>query len=62
MARGRYAVKGRTRIIALSAVYQRGKTQVPSEVRRFLGLEDGHKIVWILSEGEIVVRNSEDAV
>jgi bifunctional DNA-binding transcriptional regulator/antitoxin component of YhaV-PrlF toxin-antitoxin module len=39
------------KIRAVSTLYQRGKTQVPSEVRRSLEVKDGDKLVWII-EGE----------
>lgn len=33
-------------IVALSKVFQRGKTVIPSEVRALLKVEDGDRIVW----------------
>jgi len=42
--------------IDVSKVFDRGKTQIPSDVRRFLGLKDGNKIVWKLESGKIVVE------
>jgi len=33
-------------IIAISRVFQRGKTVIPSEVRLILDTSDGDKIVW----------------
>ncbi len=33
-------------IIAVSKVFQRGKTVLPSEVRKLLNIKDGDKIVW----------------
>lgn len=34
-------------IVATSKVFQKGKTQIPSQVRRELDLKDGDIIVWI---------------
>jgi len=33
-------------IVAISRVFQKGKTVIPSEVRSLLGVSDGHKILW----------------
>jgi bifunctional DNA-binding transcriptional regulator/antitoxin component of YhaV-PrlF toxin-antitoxin module len=33
-------------IVAISRVFQKGKTVIPSEVRRLLGVSDGDKILW----------------
>lgn len=46
------------KIVALSKVYQRGKTQIPAEVRRSLGLKDGDKLVWIIESGKWVVERA----
>jgi len=44
-------------IIAVSKIFQHGKTVVPVEVRRSLGLEDGDRLVWILEDGRWVVES-----
>jgi len=44
------------RTIDISKVFDRGKTQVPSDVRKLLGLKDGDKIVWKLENGKVVVE------
>ena len=44
------------RTLAVSRVYQHGKTQVPSDVRGILGLQDGDKIVWKLDNEKVVVE------
>jgi len=41
--------------VDVSRVFGRGKTQIPADVRRFLGLKDGTKIVWKLENGKITV-------
>jgi len=46
------------RLIGMSKVYQRGKTQIPSEVRKVLSIEDGQKAVWLFKEGDIVIRKA----
>jgi len=33
-------------IVAISKVFQKGKTVIPSEVRLILDVSDGDKIVW----------------
>lgn len=33
-------------IVAVSKVFQIGKTVIPSEVRLILGVSDGDKVVW----------------
>lgn len=43
-------------IIAISKVFQKGKVQVPSDVRKMLGIKDGTKLVWKLKEGKIFVE------
>ena len=42
--------------VDVSKVFGRGKTQIPADVRRILGLKDGTKIVWKLEGGKIVVE------
>jgi len=44
------------RIKAISKLYGKGKTSVPSEVRKSLGAKDGDKILWIKEEGKWVVE------
>ena len=52
-----------TRVIATSKMFQKGKTVVPSEVRRILGVVDGDNIAWIYNESEstIVILTSKKA-
>ena len=33
-------------VIATSKVFQKGKTVLPSEIRKILGIIDGDKVVW----------------
>lgn len=42
-------------IVDVSKVFGRGKTQIPSDVRKTLGLKDGDKIVWKLENGKMTV-------
>ena len=46
------------KIHAISKVYQKGKTQVPSEVRRKIGLIDGDKILWIVKDGNWIIERA----
>jgi AbrB family looped-hinge helix DNA binding protein len=40
-----------------SKVFQRGKTQIPSEVRKRLSLKDGDTVVWfVYQDGSVRVR------
>jgi len=55
----RYEVTQRKRVIAVSKVFQRGKTVIPIEVRKILGLKDGDKIVWLYEAGRVLVEPSE---
>ncbi|MBA7679820.1 hypothetical protein ES703_88124 [subsurface metagenome] len=48
------------RIIDVSKLFQKGKTQVPEEVRKMLDVFDGDKLVWIEgNNGRIVVLASK---
>jgi len=33
--------------VAVSKIFDRGKTVIPSEIRRKLGVADGDKLVWV---------------
>lgn len=46
------------RTLAVSRIYQHGKTHVPSDVRNLLGLQDGDKIVWKLENGKVTVEHA----
>lgn len=46
------------KIYALSKVYQKGKTQIPSEVRRKLSIIDGDKILWLIKDGNLVIERA----
>jgi len=45
-------------IRAVSTTYQKGKTQIPSEVRKSLGIEDGDKLLWIIDNGRWVIERA----
>ena len=48
------------RVIQVSKIFQKGKTQIPDEVRTLLKVVDGDKIVWIESaDGKILVEGSK---
>ena len=46
------------RIIDISKLFQRGKTQVPAEVRKLLNIKDGDKLLWYSEDGKIVVEKA----
>ena len=46
-------------VVAVRKVYGHGRVQIPVEVRRRLGLEDGDKLIFIQSEGEYSIRKAE---
>lgn len=51
---GRYRlVKG---ILAISRLFQYGKTQIPRDVRVALRLNDGDKIIWYSEENRIYIE------
>jgi len=44
-------------IVAISSVYHKGMTHVPSSIRRFLGIEDGDSILYLQDpEGRIYIE------
>lgn len=48
------------KIITVSKLFQKGKTQVPEEVRKMLDVFDGDKLVWIEgNNGRIIVEASK---
>jgi len=42
-------------VIAISTVFQDGKTTIPKEVRGMLALKDGDKILWHINEDDHVL-------
>jgi bifunctional DNA-binding transcriptional regulator/antitoxin component of YhaV-PrlF toxin-antitoxin module len=44
--------------VATSKIFQKGKTQVPSQVRKELDLKDGDTLVWIKFGERYVVERS----
>jgi len=58
MSKAKYVVS--TEILAVSRVFQRGKTQIPKEVREVLQLKDGDNLVWRLDDdGRIFLKRLE---
>lgn len=35
------------KIVAMSTIYQHGKTQVPSPIRKYLGFNDGDTVLYL---------------
>lgn len=46
------------RLVDVSRVYQRGKTQVPSLIRKMLGVKDGDRISWFSEQGKIIIERA----
>jgi bifunctional DNA-binding transcriptional regulator/antitoxin component of YhaV-PrlF toxin-antitoxin module len=44
------------KMLDISKVYQHGKTHIPCEVRKVLGIKDGARLIWTLDNGKIVVE------
>jgi hypothetical protein len=42
-------------IIAISKVFQYGKTTIPKEVRLKLDVQDGDKILWLMDENDHII-------
>jgi len=58
MSKGKYPPP--PKILATSKVFQRGKTQIPKEVREVLQLKDGDNLVWRLDDdGRIFLKRLE---
>jgi len=57
MSKGKYFVP--PSVFAVSKVFQHGKTQVPKEVREFIKLEDGDRIIWHKENEKIFIRRLE---
>ena len=48
-------------VMAVSTVFQEGKTQIPVDVRKMLGLEDGRRLVWSVDlHGNVVVSRGAE--
>jgi AbrB family looped-hinge helix DNA binding protein len=45
-----------TRISAQSTVTSKGQTTIPKDVRDALGLVDGTRIEWIVTDGSLTIR------
>ena len=46
-------------IVATSKIFQKGKTQVPSQVRKELDLKDGDTLVWIKIGERYAIERSQ---
>jgi bifunctional DNA-binding transcriptional regulator/antitoxin component of YhaV-PrlF toxin-antitoxin module len=46
------------KICAISKVFQRGKTQIPSEVRRSMGLQDHDRLLYINENGQWIIEKA----
>jgi len=46
------------KIHAMTKVFQKGKTQVPSEIRHALGIQDGDNLLWIVENGKWIIERA----
>ena len=46
-------------LVALSQIYNRGKTHIPYQIRRLLGVKDGDKLRWYMQNQEVIVKRNE---
>ena len=53
---------GMDTIIAISTVFQFGKTTIPKEVRAKLELKDGDKILWHINEDNNIIISKRQAI
>jgi len=45
------------KIVQVTRVFGGGKTTIPSDVRKMLGIRDGDTVVWYVNErGEVCIR------
>ena len=56
--KGKYVVTNQPGIINVSRVFQHGKTQIPSDVRKILEISDGDRIVWYSDGDRIFVKKA----
>lgn len=47
------------KLIELSKLFQHGKTQVPRDVRNFLNVKDGDRLLWYDDNGKVYVAKAE---
>lgn len=45
-------------LIDVSKVYGKGKTQIPSDIRKMFLITDGDKLKWFVQGGEIIVERA----
>lgn len=43
-------------LLGLSTIYQKGKIQIPSRIRKRFNLADDDKLLWYLIDGKLVVE------
>jgi len=55
MSKSKYPAPVSIKVVDVSKVFQHGKTQIPSDVRRFLDVKDGDKLIWCSHESKIYV-------
>jgi AbrB family looped-hinge helix DNA binding protein len=53
-----YALAPQKHTIAVTTVFQKGKIQLPAEIRKAFNVKDGDKIVWVIIDGKYVVEKA----
>jgi len=43
-------------VVKVTKVYAKGRTQIPAEIRKVLGIKDGDKIVWLQIKGNYCIQ------
>jgi len=46
------------RVVAVTKVFNRGQTHIPSDIRRELKLKDGDKVVWVEENGRFFLKKA----
>jgi len=46
---------------AVAKILSRGRMTIPKEIRKYLGLKAGEKLVFIKSQNELVIRRKYDS-
>ncbi|MEM3041210.1 MAG: AbrB/MazE/SpoVT family DNA-binding domain-containing protein [Nitrososphaerota archaeon] len=47
------------RIIAVRKIYGHGRVQIPVEIRKNLGLDDGDKLIFVQIDGAYFIRKAD---
>lgn len=53
-----YTPSAKKHVEAISTIFQKGKIQLPAEIRKSLDLKDGDKLLWIIEDGKWCVEKA----